>query len=53
MTLFSCLDWVFAAGALYALLPGSGLSFVPFLGMFVAGQLVGLVSQVPGGLGVF
>jgi phosphatidylglycerol lysyltransferase len=49
----SVVDWVLAAAVLYVLLPPSGLSFLALLGAFVAAQLVGLASHVPGGLGVF
>jgi phosphatidylglycerol lysyltransferase len=49
----SVLDWALAAAVLYALLPPSGLSFGGLLGAFVAAQLVGLASHVPGGVGVF
>lgn len=50
----SALDWLAAAGVLYALLPdGFGISFPAFAGLFVLAQGLGLVSQVPGGLGVF
>jgi phosphatidylglycerol lysyltransferase len=50
----SSLDWALAAGVLYALLPPAlGLTFGEFLGAFLAAQVIGLVSHVPGGLGVF
>ncbi|HET7322359.1 MAG TPA: lysylphosphatidylglycerol synthase domain-containing protein, partial [Longimicrobiaceae bacterium] len=50
----SALDWALAAGVLYALLPPElKLSFSTFLGAFLAAQLLGLVSHVPGGVGVF
>jgi len=49
----SAFDWALAAAVLYVLLPPSGLSFLALLGAFVAAQLVGLTSHVPGGLGVF
>jgi phosphatidylglycerol lysyltransferase len=53
-TLLSVLDWVLAAAVLYALLPaGAGLPFTGFLGIFLLGQFAGVVSHVPGGLGVF
>jgi uncharacterized membrane protein YbhN (UPF0104 family) len=49
----SCADWALAAGVCYALLPASpGLSYPAFLGLFLLAQVAGLVSQVPGGLGV-
>ncbi|MFY3744804.1 bifunctional lysylphosphatidylglycerol flippase/synthetase MprF [Anaeromyxobacter sp. Red801] len=50
----SAADWALAALVLHVLLPaGSPLGFVQLLGLFVAAQVVGLASQVPGGLGVF
>ena len=49
----STLDWALAAGVLYALLPRTELTFWEFLSAFLAAQLLGLVSHVPGGVGVF
>ena len=49
----SALEWTLAAAVLYALLPPSGLTFISVLGAFLAGQLVGVISHVPGGVGVF
>jgi uncharacterized membrane protein YbhN (UPF0104 family) len=50
----SLLDWLFSAAALYVLLPGSDfLRFGGFLGVFMLGQLAGLLAQLPGGIGVF
>jgi phosphatidylglycerol lysyltransferase len=47
------LDWILAGAALYVLLPpGHGLSFPTFLGIFLLAQFAGLLSHVPGGLGV-
>jgi phosphatidylglycerol lysyltransferase len=52
--LVGCLDWAMAGGVLYLLLPaGSGLTYAGFLGVFLLAQIIGVVSQVPGGLGVF
>ncbi len=52
--LVAALDWSLAGSVLYALLPaGHGLAFLPFLGVFLIAQVAGLVSHVPGGLGVF
>jgi uncharacterized membrane protein YbhN (UPF0104 family) len=49
----SC-DWTLAAGVLYIMLPAySGLSFLVFLGSYLLAQIAGIVSNVPGGLGVF
>lgn len=48
------LDWALAAAVLYALLPPwANVSFPRLLGAFLLGQIAGLISQVPGGLGVF
>lgn len=48
------LDWAFAATVLYALLPSSwSITYVHFLGIFLFAQVAGLLSHVPGGLGVF
>jgi phosphatidylglycerol lysyltransferase len=47
-------DWLSVAGVLYVLLPSEAVGSYPsFLAIFLLSQLVGLVSQVPGGLGVF
>src|SRR5207244_9697546 len=50
----STLDWSIAAAVLYILLPDQlPLTFVRFLGIFLLAQVAGVVSNVPGGLGVF
>lgn len=49
----SVADWLLAAAVLYALLPSGGPGFGVLLGVFLAGQVLGLISHVPGGLGVF
>lgn len=47
-------DLLFAAGVLYVLLPSEpGLSFMLFLSIYLSSLLIGLISNVPGGLGVF
>jgi phosphatidylglycerol lysyltransferase len=47
-------DWVLAGAVLWVLLPsGTGLTFLSLLGMFALAQGIGLLSHVPGGLGVF
>ncbi|MEN6446946.1 MAG: bifunctional lysylphosphatidylglycerol flippase/synthetase MprF [Syntrophaceae bacterium] len=46
------LDWAIAGSILFVLLPPS-ISFPSFIGIYLLAQLAGLVSQVPGGLGVF
>ncbi len=49
-----CLDWVMASAVLYVLLPASvKIGFGQVLGVFLVAQLGGLISHVPGGLGVF
>jgi phosphatidylglycerol lysyltransferase len=50
----SSVDWVVAGLVLYSLLAADvGLHFGPFLAIFVFAHIAGVVSQVPGGLGVF
>lgn len=46
-------DWLLASSVLYVLLPEAGIPFFGFVGVFLLAQIVGLFSQVPGGLGVF
>ncbi len=47
-------DWLLAGSVLYVLLPrGTGLPYAQFVGIFLLAQVGGLISQVPGGLGVF
>ena len=50
----SATDLTLVAGALYALLPAeAGISFPAFLPMYLIAMVAGVVSTVPGGLGVF
>lgn len=50
----SSLDWVLAGAVFFALLPSLPLSAFPMvLGSFLLAQIAGLLSQLPGGLGVF
>ncbi len=50
----AAVEWSFAAGALYFLLPAhGGLDYWHFIGLFVIAYISGMLSQVPGGLGVF
>lgn len=51
--LVSMADWALAAAVLHALLPEGGPSYGVLLGAFLAAQVLGLISHVPGGLGVF
>jgi len=47
-------DWLLAGAVLYALWPPNiPLAFGRFLEIYLLAQLAGLISQVPGGLGVF
>lgn len=49
----SC-DWALAAAVLYVLLPAHpGLNYFIFFGSYLLAQIAGIVSNVPGGLGVF
>jgi phosphatidylglycerol lysyltransferase len=48
------LDWVVSCLVLWVMLPeGHGLGWAHFLSAFLLAQSVGIVSSVPGGLGVF
>ncbi len=50
----SITDWLVAAGVLYVLIPGAdGLTFPLVAGAYLLAQVVGIISHVPGGLGVF
>lgn len=52
--LLSLVDLGAAAGALWVLLPGElGLSYPHLVAIYVSALLVGLVSSIPGALGVF
>jgi phosphatidylglycerol lysyltransferase len=49
----STADWLLAVAVLHALLPDPRPGFVIMVSAFLAAQLLGLASNVPGGLGVF
>jgi uncharacterized membrane protein YbhN (UPF0104 family) len=52
--LVGCGDIACAAGALYILLPAStDVNYFVFVGIFAAAITLGLISSVPGGVGVF
>jgi phosphatidylglycerol lysyltransferase len=52
--IIAALDWMLASLVLFVLLdPGTTISYPAFLAVFLLAQLGGLISQVPGGLGVF
>jgi len=47
-------DWVLASGVLFILLPSHHhLNFAGFFGIYLLAQVAGIISNVPGGLGVF
>jgi len=50
---FSLCDIGFAALTLYILLPASDLGFLTFVAIFAAAMMAGILSHVPGGVGVF
>ena len=50
----AALDWLLASSVLYVLLPTApALDFFTFVAIFLACQMLGLLSAVPAGLGVF
>src|SRR5205807_3125086 len=52
--LLATLDVAVTASIFYALLPASsGLSWLRFLGVYVASYTAGLAANLPGGIGVF
>lgn len=52
--LVAAIDWILAASVFYALLPGGhDLPFLVVFGAFLVAHFAGLLSHVPGGLGVF
>ncbi len=49
----ACADLAIAGSVLYVLLPeDSGVSYISFLGIFLVALSTGIVSQIPGGIGV-
>lgn len=50
---FTLIDTVMAALTLYVLLPSGGPDFLTFLAVFAAAAMAGVLSHVPGGVGVF
>ncbi|OEG70669.1 hypothetical protein ATZ36_16955 [Candidatus Endomicrobiellum trichonymphae] len=51
--LLATCDWLIASFILYILIPGVEISYFVFLKVFLVSQLLGIISQVPGGMGVF
>jgi phosphatidylglycerol lysyltransferase len=53
LIVLACLDWIFFCAVLYTLYPLHTVSFPVFLSIFLTAQIIGIISHVPGGLGVF
>ncbi len=51
--LFTLVDTIMAALTLYVLLPAGAPDFVTFVAIYAAAVMVGVLSHVPGGVGVF
>ncbi|MFD1881622.1 bifunctional lysylphosphatidylglycerol flippase/synthetase MprF [Paracoccus pacificus] len=51
--LISLGDITFSALTLYLFLPGNGPDFLTFVAVFAAATMAGVISHVPGGIGVF
>ena len=51
--LLSVVDWTVAGAVLFVLIPSGAVPFLQFLGFFFVAILLGMVSHVPGGVGVF
>lgn len=50
----SAIDWLLTGTVLYVLLPPSAtIGYAAFLGIYLVAQTAGVVSHVPGGVGVF
>ena len=49
----SVADWLLAGSILYLLLPTGAPPFLTVMGAFLAAVLLGMISHVPGGVGVF
>jgi uncharacterized membrane protein YbhN (UPF0104 family) len=50
----TAIDWGLAAAILFVLLPSShSLSYAGFFGIYLLAQIAGIISNIPGGLGVF
>ena len=50
----SLIDWTSAAAVLYLLLPsGLPIGFLAFVGLFALANLGGVLSNLPGGIGIF
>ncbi|WP_372714269.1 YbhN family protein, partial [Ilyobacter sp.] len=50
----SVFEWSVAGSVLYVLLPGSSkIHFLTFISIFVTAQFIGIISNLPGGIGAF
>lgn len=49
----ACVEWAFASAALYWLLPSHvGIDYWHFVGIYIIAYIAGMISHVPGGLGI-
>ena len=46
-------DWIIASLTLYVLMPAGEIPYFILIKVFLVSQLLGILSQVPGGMGVF
>ncbi|MDR1942130.1 MAG: phosphatidylglycerol lysyltransferase domain-containing protein [Endomicrobium sp.] len=46
-------DWIIASLTLYMLMPAGEIPYFVLLKVFLVSQLLGIISQVPGGMGIF
>jgi uncharacterized membrane protein YbhN (UPF0104 family) len=54
LILVAFIDWILAARVLYLLLPTNySVSFLEFFGLYVFAMTAGVLSNVPGGIGIF
>lgn len=51
--LISAVELVLAGGVLYLMMPNHGVGFAEFLGIYTAALILGIISHIPGGIGVF
>ncbi|MEB3212321.1 MAG: YbhN family protein, partial [Leptolyngbyaceae bacterium] len=52
--IITCIDWAIAATTIYVLLRPTSLHYLPeVIGVYVIAQLAGVLSTVPGGIGIF
>jgi len=52
--LISLLDWIMVSGLIYIFLPhNDSLTFIKFFPIFLSAQIIGVLSNLPGGIGAF